>query len=184
MHWLLHVQSVIATQHCYQNAVVSFCRKSSPKNLLLPWFNTEMPEEIRLFTGRWSWKDTKAYCMPAVMTSHLAHTTEHKDNSEDELLLESPGKSNKKHLKRLATLAQNKHFFLCRFTHYYIVNICLISPETLNECLANWKIGKLLLCSCLWVYVNFLPNCRYCEGTSWLGMKSQSSYRKSRFYFI
>lgn len=111
MHWLLHVQSVIATQHCYQNAVVSFCRKSSPKNLLLPWFNTEMPEEIRLFTGRWSWKDTKAYCMPAVMTSHLAHTTEHKDNSEDELLLESPGKSNKKHLKRLATLAQNKHFF-------------------------------------------------------------------------
>lgn len=111
MHWLLHVQSVIATQHCYQNAVVSFCRKSSPKNLLLPWFNTEMPEEIRLFTGRWSWKETKAYCMPAVMTSHLAHTTEHKDNSEDELLLESPGKSNKKHLKRLATLAQNKHFF-------------------------------------------------------------------------
>lgn len=111
MHWLRHVQSVIAAQHCYQNAVVSFCRKSSPKNLLLPWFNTEMPEEIRLFTGRWSWKDTKAYCMPAVMTSHLAHTTEHKDNSEDELLLESPGKSNKKHLKRLATLAQNKHFF-------------------------------------------------------------------------
>lgn len=111
MHWLLHVQSVIATQHCYQNAVVSFCRKSSPKNLLLPWFNTEMPEEIRLFTGRWSWKETKAYCMPAVMTSHLAHTTEHKDNSEDELLLESPGKSNKKHLKRLATSAQNKHFF-------------------------------------------------------------------------
>lgn len=111
MHWLRHVQSVIAAQHCYQNAVVSFCRKSSPKNLLPPWFNTEMPEEIRLFTGRWSWKDTKAYCMPAVMTSHLAHTTEHKDNSEDELLLESPGKSNKKHLKRLATLAQNKHFF-------------------------------------------------------------------------
>lgn len=63
--------------------------------------------------------------MPAVMTSHLAHTTEHKDNSEDELLLESPGKSNKKHLKRLATLAQNKHFFSLQIYYYSPLTITL-----------------------------------------------------------